>query len=95
MFLGGSVLAIVGTIVWGIALGIQDAIMSAAVARLVPEQYRARAYGLFPAVYGVAWFAGSALMGLLYDKSLVALVVVAVAAQILALYPLSIAIRCA
>lgn len=95
MFLGGVTLAVIGTILWGIALGVQDAIMSAAIARLVPEQFRARAYGLFPAIYGVAWFAGSALLGVLYDVSLVALVVVASLAQIAALYPLWLAVRAA
>jgi predicted MFS family arabinose efflux permease len=95
MFLGGAALAVVGTILWGIALGVQDAIMSAAVARLVPEQYRARAYGLFPALYGVAWFAGSATLGALYDVSLVSLAVVASLAQLLAFYPLWLAVRAA
>ena len=93
MFLGGATLAVVGTVLWGIALGVQDAIMSAAVARLVPEQYRARAYGLFPALYGVAWFMGSATLGALYDVSLVSLAVVASLAQLLAFYPLWLAVR--
>jgi predicted MFS family arabinose efflux permease len=93
MFLGGFVLAIVGTILWGIALGVQDAIMSAGVARLVPEHARARAYGLFPAIYGVAWFLGSAVLGGLYDVSLIALAAVAVLVQLAALIPLAFAIR--
>jgi MFS family permease len=93
MFLGGATLAVVGTVLWGIALGVQDAIMSAAIARLVPEELRARAYGLFPALYGVAWFAGSATLGALYDVSLVTLAVVASLAQLLAFYPLMLAVR--
>ena len=93
MFLGGFAMAVAGTVLWGLALGVQDAIMSAAVARLVPEHARARAYGLFPAIYGVAWFLGSALLGELYDVSLVALAAVAVLAQLAALIPLTVAIR--
>jgi len=93
MFLGGAGLAVAGTVLWGVALGVQDAVMSAAIARLVPEQYRARAYGLFPAIYGVAWFVGSAAMGALYDVSLVDLVALASAAQLLAFYPLWLAAR--
>ena len=54
---------------------------------------RARAYGIFPAIYGVAWFAGSALLGALYDVSLVALAAVAVLAQLDSLFPLALAIR--
>lgn len=93
MFLGAGVLAMAGVVLWGVALGVQDAIMSAGIARLVPEAYRARAYGLFPAIYGVAWFAGSALLGALYDISLVALVCVACAAQLAAITPLLAAVR--
>ena len=95
MFLDGFVLAVLGTILWGLALGVQDAIMSAGIARLVSEEKRARAYGIFPAVYGVAWFAGSALLGALYDVSLVALAVTAVLAQLAALVPLMLAVRAA
>ena len=32
---------------------------------------RGSAFGAFNGVYGVAWFAGSAVMGLLYDHSLI------------------------
>ncbi len=70
-------------------------LLSAAVAGLVPEPMRARAYGVFPAVYGISWFAGSALMGWFYDFSLGALVALSVAASLLALVPLSLAIRAA
>ena len=88
-FLGGAALAIAGTLLWGIALGAQDVIMSAGIASLVPEQSRARAYGIFPAIYGIAWFAGSALLGALYDVSLVALVAVASLAQLASIIPLT------
>jgi len=47
----------------------------------VDEQTRRRVRA-FNGVYGVAWFAGSAVMGLLYDHSLVALVAFGVAAQV-------------
>ena len=90
-FFGGAEVAIAGTLLWGLALGAQDVIMSAAIAGLVPEQSRARAYGIFPAIYGIAWFAGSALMGALYDVSLIALVAVAALAQFLSLIPLVLA----
>ena len=92
-FLGGFALAIAGTLLWGLALGAQDVIMSAAVADLVPERSRARAYGIFPAIYGMAWFAGSALLGALYDVSLIGLAAVAALAQLAAIVPLALAIR--
>lgn len=92
-FLGGHDLAIVGAALWGLALGAQNSLLSAGVAKIVPEHSRARAYGFFSGIFGIAWFAGSAVMGLLYDKSLYALVGVSFAAEILALLPLLMAIR--
>jgi predicted MFS family arabinose efflux permease len=92
VFFGGFAVALAGTLLWGVSLGVHDAIMNAAVARMVPEHARARAYGVFTAIYGIAWFVGSAAMGLLYDVSLTALVVLAVAAELAALLPLMLAI---
>ncbi len=42
---------------------------------------RGTAFGAFNGVYGVAWFLGSATMGLLYDHSLLALVLFGMVAQ--------------
>ena len=92
-FLGSASAALAGTILWGAAMGTQNALMSAAVAKLVPERMRARAYGIFSALFGTSWFAGSALLGILYDRSLTALIAVAIIAQLLALVPLQAAIR--
>ncbi|MGN6515481.1 MAG: MFS transporter [Rhizomicrobium sp.] len=92
-FLGGHDLAIVGAALWGLALGAQNSILSAGIAKIVPEHSRARAYGFFSGIFGVAWFAGSAIMGMLYDVSLTALVAVSFVAEIAALMPLLIAIR--
>ena len=92
-FFGGFGAALTGTILWGLATGTLSALMSASVAKLVPEASRARAYGLFSAIYGTAWFAGSALLGALYDVSLTALVIVAIAAQLVAFVPLALTIR--
>jgi predicted MFS family arabinose efflux permease len=93
VFLGQVKAALVGTLLWGMAFGTQNALTSAAVAKLVPEAMRARAYGLFSAIYGVSWFAGSALLGALYDVSLGLLTTVAIAAQLLAIAPLAVVIR--
>ncbi|HWY61919.1 MAG TPA: MFS transporter [Rhizomicrobium sp.] len=93
VFLGGSKAALAGVILWGLSLGVHDAVMNAAIANFVPEHLRARAFGLFSALYGIAWFAGSAVLGLLYDRSRLALVLVAVLAELAALVPLTLAIR--
>ena len=92
-FFGGFWAALAATLAWGISLGVHEAVMSAAVAKLVPLSARARAYGIFTALFGTAWFAGSALLGALYDVSLPALVAVATLAQLLAFVPLLLAVR--
>jgi predicted MFS family arabinose efflux permease len=92
-FFGGFWAALAATLAWGASLGVHEAVMSAAVAKLVPLAARARAYGIFTALFGTAWFAGSALLGALYDVSLLALVAVATAAQLLAFIPLLLAVR--
>ena len=92
-FFGGFWPALVGTALWGVALGVQESVMAAAIADMVPMEGRARAYGLFTAIFGIAWFAGSSVLGFLYDKSLMALVALSVAVTLAALVPLTIAIR--
>src|SRR5258706_11414779 len=93
VFLGDFELAVIGALIWGLALGIHDAIMNAAVATMVPAHLRARAFGFFTAIYGIAWFVGSAAMGALYDRSLMALVILSVVAQAAALLPLLASMR--
>ena len=87
-FLGGTTAAIIGALCWGIALGMENSSLSAGVARLVPDSTRANAFGIFSAIFGIAWFVGSAALGALYDISWTALVGVSVAAELLALLPL-------
>jgi MFS family permease len=85
VFLGGQGAAWGGMVLWGLGMGIQGSIMRAALAGMVPPQRRASAYGLFHTIFGLSWFLGSALMGLLYETSLPALVAFSMAAQLLAL----------
>jgi len=73
-----------GMVLWGVGMGIQESVLRAAVAEMAPEGRRGVAYGIFNGVFGAAWFAGSAAMGLLYQSSAVALVVFSVAAQMAA-----------
>jgi len=70
VFFGGFWMAVAGAAVWGAGMGVHESIVPAAVAPMVPAERRASAYGLFTAGYGAAWFAGSALVGFLYDHSL-------------------------
>lgn len=88
-FLGGFWMGLTAALLWGLSLGVHEAVMSAAIAGMVAEQDRPRAYGIFTAIFGIAWFAGSAVQGVLYDLSIPVLAAVSVAAEIAAFLPLS------
>ncbi len=92
VFLGGFALALLGMALWGIGMGAQESIMRAAIAGMIPPDRRGTAYGVFNTGYGVFWFAGSALMGVLYDRSLPLLIVFSVIAQLAAI-PLLLLVR--
>lgn len=84
-FLGDIHWAIVGVTLWGIGMGAQESIMRAAVSAMVPSDRRASAYGLFNAVFGISWFLGSVLMGFLYDRSILWLILFSVSIQSMSL----------
>jgi MFS family permease len=84
-FLGGLPAAAGAIACWGSAMGAQDACLRSAVARVVSMDKRGRAFGIFSAVYGVMWFAGSVTMGALYGVSPAALVIFGAAAGLAAL----------
>lgn len=81
-FLGGQAGAFAAVGCWATGLGAQDASLRGGIAQVVSMNKRGGAFGAFNGVYGVAWFAGSAVMGLLYDHSLLALVAFGIAAQL-------------
>ncbi len=72
-FLGTGAMAQTGAALWGVGVAVQDALLLALVASVV-RQRRATAFGLYDLAFGLAWFAGSVIAGILLDRSLVALV---------------------
>ena len=68
---------IIGTILWGIVLGIHETIMRAAVADLTDINRRGSAYGIFNTLYGLSWLLGGTLMGMLYEHSVYTLMLLA------------------
>jgi MFS family permease len=84
VFLGHFPIAMLGMVLWGIGMGAQESMMRAAVGGMVPAARRGTAYGVFNSGYGLLWFAGSALMGVLYDVSVPALIAFSVVAQLVA-----------
>ena len=85
IFLRTAGFQLAGMILWGMGMGAQDSCLKATLAKIVPSQKRGTGFGLFDTGFGVAWFAGSAMMGLLYEKSIPALVIFSVSVQLLAL----------
>lgn len=81
-FFGGSTGAIASVACWATGLGAQDACLRSGIATVVSMNKRGSAFGAFNGVYGVMWFLGSAVMGLLYSRSLAALVAFGVLAQL-------------
>lgn len=77
--------AVIGSLVWGAAMGIQESTLRATVADLVPPGRRATAYGVFAGVVGAASLVGGALVGGLYDYSIPLLIIVVAAMQAAAL----------
>jgi MFS family permease len=84
VFFGGFFAALVGVALWGLGMGVHESIIPAAVAHMVPQHRRPSAYGLFTAGYGIFWFLGSALIGILYDRSIPATVAFCVALELAA-----------
>jgi MFS family permease len=95
VFFGGPWGAVLGAAVWGLGMGGHESIIPAAVAPMVAPERRATAFGLFTAAYGIAWFIGSALIGILYDRSVGAAAGFCIALELLAVIPLVLAWRAA
>lgn len=71
-----------GIILWGIGMGAQESILKAAVTTMVPKTSRATGYGIFEFAFGVFWFLGSWLLGVLYDISIPVMICVSVITQL-------------
>lgn len=52
---------------------------------MVPADRRPSAYGLFTGTYGVFWFVGSAVIGVLYDHSIPAVIAFCVIVELAAI----------
>lgn len=74
-----------GLVLWGIGMGAQESILKAAVTSMVPKKNRASGYGIFECSFGIFWFLGSWLLGVLYSKSLPLMIGISILAQVLAI----------
>jgi len=80
-FLDGTAGVYISVACWATGLGAQDATLRSGISQVVSMNKRGTAFGAFNAAYGILWFLGSVTMGVLYDFSLVALVVFGICAQ--------------
>jgi predicted MFS family arabinose efflux permease len=85
VFLGGTGLELLGMILWGVGMAAQDSCLKAVLSPVVHAEKRGTAFGVFDTGFGIAWFLGSTTMGLLYSKSIPALVVLSMVLQLAAL----------
>lgn len=85
VFSSSFAFAVVGSALWGLGMGVHESIVPAAVASMVHRDRRPSAYGIFTGLYGISWFAGSALLGILYDISIPALIFVSVGLELAAI----------
>ncbi len=85
VFYGNFYLALAGMVPWGIGMGAQESILRAVIAGMVEAHRRGTAYGVFNTGFGLSWFLGSMVMGMLYDFSLLSLILFSVGAQLAAI----------
>jgi MFS-type transporter involved in bile tolerance (Atg22 family) len=72
-------------ILWGIGMGAQESLLKSLVVGFIPSERRGTAFGVFDTCFGVTWFLGSWLMGVLYDVSLIGLIGFSVLCQLASL----------
>jgi MFS family permease len=85
VFLGSFSLLLAAMPLLGIGYAVQDTLLKAIVADVMPPARRNLAFGLFYTGYGCGWLIGSLAMGLLYERSRPALAAFALAAQLASL----------
>ncbi len=79
------VYVIIGTVLFGFGMGLQEVIMKAAVADMTPLAKRSTAYGVFNLSLGLAFFVGGTLAGFLYDYSMKILIIFLTAEELMAI----------
>lgn len=88
-----SVLIIIGICLWGVGMGAQESILKSSVAKLSTKETRSKCFGLFEGVFGLSWFIGSSVLGLIYEASIIAFIIIPIILQICAMIGYILSIR--
>ncbi len=75
------IFALISALIWGVVMGAHETVMKSAIADLTTLKKRGTGYGIFNTAYGLAIFIGTALLGLLYEKSIPAIIIFSVLVQ--------------
>lgn len=84
---------LIGFLLYGIGFGAQESVMRAVVADLSPSCRKGLAFGSYNAAFGLSWFLGSVAVGILYDISLPAMVLLSMSLQFAAVPLLAFVMR--
>lgn len=88
-----SVLIIIGICLWGVGMGAQESILKSSVAKLSTKETRSKCFGLFEGIFGLSWFIGSFVLGLIYEASIIAFIIIPIILQICAMIGYILSIR--
>lgn len=88
-----SVLIIIGICLWGVGMGAQESILKSSVAKLSTKETRSKCFGLFEGIFGLSWFIGSFVLGLIYEASMIAFIIIPIILQICAIIGYILSIR--
>lgn len=76
----------IAVVCWGALMGIQETVMKAVIADLIPTGQRGRAYAILNIILGLSMLIGSSMMGWMYEASLSILIGFVVVTQLIAFY---------
>lgn len=85
IFSSDIAVVIAGLLLYGVGFGAQESVMRAVVADMTPHCRRGSAFGTYNAVFGASWFLGSIAMGVLYDLSIEAMMLLSMGLQLAAI----------
>jgi len=85
IFFGNLFFIFLGLIFWGVGYAVQDTLLKALIAGMLPSGRRHLAFGLFYTGYGCGWFIGSIITGFLYEYSILAVVIFTMTIQFISI----------